>query len=215
MFIGSNLDYIGSNEWYIGSWQITVDLDSGAASLDQSPESKWIFTNEKNQVLTSINFGSVAPGDTVTQKIKFRYRGHRPIILLGFYLKQMPKNLYLGQKHPVADAAELIRWADQYTQEAAVPPGLPGLEISCINAENDLVETIQLKSGRGDSKESVAPYLGKINGIMSLDSIGEIDIRITVPLDSSNQITESLKLHFSLEMEAVEIPENLESLLNG
>ena len=209
-FIGDADIFIGSEEWFIGSWQFSpagAPLSRVGSAIVESP---WIFRDNNNRVLTSLDLTPVAQNTTLTTDINLEYRGIRPVIILGFYITEISSAIYSGNKNGQIDKYELLRWADEYTIAGAESPGLPGLEISQKHWESSEWITTQVKSGTGDSRATPLSYIGHPGAILPLDQRAYLKLHITIPNAALKQITEASRFHFGFEISSIEIPESIE-----
>lgn len=177
-FIGNDSIYIG-DDWYIGSWYNPVRTTT-SNYIGQRDEDLWIFYNDLDRVITSLNFDSILPGNSVGLNIKARYRGFKPIKVIGFYLTDVPESFYNGNHNPDVDNSTLIEWADLHTGDE-VPPGTPGLEIQFTDYESGNLLVKQFKTGQGDTSYSSVLYSGHENGILNRDDVINLGLRLTIP----------------------------------
>lgn len=213
MFLGNPDLYIGSLEFYIGSWTIEATIQSPAFP-DLSPD-LWLYRSSTNRVVTGLSFGTLSPEESVTVSISAQYRGFSPVKVLGFYIVPIDERVYDGTQSHLIDYNDLIRWADHFTK-GAVPPGTPGLEISQTHWDTQEVVTHQVKSGNGDAPSSLIPYIGREGGILDRDQALQLTFRITAPSDTDREILKAGRFNFGFDIGFIELPPQLEeSLING
>lgn len=206
MRIGSGLIYIGES-WPVGGWQTasigTTALGPGSGASD------WIYRKtDDNTVVEELDFGTLLPEASSVENLSAEYRGYDPIIVSGFYLREMPRELYAGSAQAILDRETLIEWADFYTK-GSIPPGAPGLEVQFTDFDSSLLVIKQFKSSEGDSASSVISYTGHQNQILNRGDKIEFSLRITPPSTVDKEILESMKLHFAVDIYYVRVAQNL------
>ena len=212
-FIGNPLLFMGASDWHIGSWySSSIATDSDYLGLRN--EDLWVYYDENDNVITELSYGSVLPDNSIGEIVKARYRGFRPIKVVGFYITSVESAFYNGGQNPVIDREAIIAWADNFTG-ADVPPGTPGLEIQFDDVDSGLPVVTQVKSGTGDTSWSPIEYTGHTNGIVSRDDIISLVLRVTAPSDADNEVWSAAKYHFGFDISFIEIPENLVAPLVG
>jgi len=213
MFLGNPDLYIGSLEFYIGSWTIEA-VSQSPAFPDFSPD-VWLYRSSTNRVVTGLSFGTLSPEESVSISISAQYRGFSPVKVLGFYIVPVDERVYNGTQSNLTDCSDLIRWAEHFTKGAS-PPGTPGLEISQVRASDDVGVTSQVTTEHGASKAALIEYVGHTNGVVTRDQKIELTLRITAPSDVRKEILAAGRFNFGLEIDYIEIPPEVEqSLIEG
>jgi hypothetical protein len=204
-FIGDPDIYIGG-DWFSGGW---YDPAGSTASdyLGQRTQDLWIYYTEDDagveSVITTLDFQELAtPTNTIGQIVKARYRGFRPIDVSGFYLTEVPREFYDGNRTNLYDKEELIRWADQYAGNA-------GIEVEYTDADGVTLVTTRFSTGFGDTPATFIPYTGHEDGIVHRDDTIDLVLRITMPSAATHEVVEAAKFHFGFEIAFIEVPDNL------
>lgn len=212
-YIGGSDSFIGSNDDYIGAWTLEATITTPA--FPGYTSGMWLYRNTANRVITGLSFDTLAPEESVSIGVCAQYRGHRPVKVIGFYIREIEPEFYQGTQGPQVDKNDLVRWADHFTK-GAVPPGTPGLEISQTHWETEEVVTLQVKSGSGDQAATPIAYVGHENGILNRDQFLEITLRITAPSAERREILQAGRFNFGFDIEFIELsPQIEEVLVNG
>ena len=203
-FIGDPDIFIGG-DWFSGSWHLPAN-SVASDYLGQRPEDLWVYYTEDDNgvesVMTTLSFEEAAvPNNTIGQVVKAKYKGFRQIDVFGFYITEMPREFYDGNKNPLYDKEELIRWADQYNSGS-------GLEVVYTDFGGGEVVT-RFSTGAGDTPATFIPYTGHENNIVNRDDTIEMILRITMPDDVTNEVAEAGQYHFGFEIAFIEIPDNI------
>ena len=161
-------------------------------------DAKWIFKDSSGKVSDVIDLGTIDPGESGSVTISAEFSFIRKVIVLGFYLEPSLPNQYIGDSNPGRDVLEILRWADKYTVEGDLPPGLPGLELSQYSSSEEGTVTLQFKSGQGDSSGYPLPFLGTANQQLGQDQRVSISLTINIPSAEAKQIVSAGIFNFNL-----------------
>lgn len=197
MFIGDPNLFIGSSSWYIGSISLLPEQTDIASTGDYLDS--WIFRDSSGKVIRELDFGYAEPGTTISTSITAEYRGYDTIRVHGFYISDVPESIYSGLKAPSIDKAEIIRWADWYTGDAYFL-GAPGMELAQIDWDSQTPVVDQVRSGQGDTEDSLINFVGVEGGILQRDRRFPLTISINIPSAETKQITRAMKLNFGIEI---------------
>ena len=175
-------------------------------------ESPWLIRDVNGNVVTYIDFDNTEPDSVVNITLTFEYRGVNPIKVLGFYLVDVDPTIYLGTGKPFFDAAEIIRWGDDYTTEEG-ETGRAGLSVTYKDYDSEEYVTVAFRSGYGDTVNSPIGYNGHPRGILDIDQQMKLTFSIVTPSASEKQITETAKYSLAIDIAFVDIPERLQEIL--
>lgn len=175
-------------------------------------ESPWLVRNSSGEVITHLDFGKVAPASVSSHTLSFEYRGLAPIKVLGFHIIDIDPVIYSGSKSALIDAAEIIRWGDDYSTLLNAT-NVAGLSIMFVDSTTQAEVLTAFKSGSGDVVSSPIPYTGHPDAILDIDQRINVTLHLVTPSAAERQITEASTYCFGVDIAFVEIPERLQDLL--
>jgi len=175
-------------------------------------ESPWLVRDSHDRVITYIDLSNMVPASSTSVTLTFECRGINPVKVLGFYLLDVDPTIYTGSQGAPIDAAEIIRWADDYPSELS-GTGKAGLSVVCkhYNTGEDL-ET-SFSSGVGDAEHSPISYVGHRDSIVDVDQRIHVTFSLVTPSAEEKQISETARYCFGIDIAFIEIPERLQDIL--
>jgi hypothetical protein len=187
----------------------STSLSNATFAIGESP---WLIRDGDGNVITHIDFSNVDPASVNHVDLVLEYRGLSPIKVLGFYLINLPPTIYGGSQSSSVDAAEVIRWGDDYVSELG-ETGTPGLSIQYRDFQSGNLIFLPFKSGAGDSQNSPIPYSGHRNSIVDIDQQIRISLVLVTPNAENKEITQTATYSFGMDIDYIEIPERLQDSL--